>query len=288
MHPTSRFRPLSRRGFVSGIACVAAPALLIPKIVRASNPPNILDLRDLLDARYGVGLWTQRTGTGVGTDIGPAICDGLTTLKSQFFGGKIFIPPGIWLLNTPIPASLLSGSIIYGLHSQASIIVFNNAGNAAFSFNGSGGATGGGMHGLGILLESGLGNTNSYAILLSGDTVRQQDQTEWRDLYITAWGGSSYWWDAFHIDGTARSHPQGVRVGTMDNVQLFNCRNLPCYIGNAVQWTLSNVGAYTSIGPYGNTIMIGGGTTHLYGTGINATLNMGSTLDVMINGIRYS
>src|SRR6185369_16841938 len=276
-------KTISRRAICSGIAATA----IIPVRSLAQVPPYVLDLRDLMNARYGVGGWTGRTGIGVGTDIGPAICDGLTALRANFSGGIIDIPPGVWLLNTPIPANLLSGSIIRGLHSQASIIVFNNPGNAAFSFNGSGGATGGGMRGLAILLESGLGNTNSYAIILNGDSVHQQDQTEWNDLYISAWGGSSYWWDGFHADGVARTSPLGVRVATLNNVQVFNTRNAPFYLKTTVQWTLNNVGAYTGIGPYANTVLIAG-AVHMYGEAVNAVLNIFGSSDVLINGTRYS
>jgi len=259
--------------------------------VSRSQPAYVLDLRDLMDARYGIGLWTQRTGVGVGSDIGPAICDGLTAIQSQFvFGGTIKIPPGNWLMNTPIPASLLSGNRIEGAHSQASKIIFNNANNAAFSFNGSGFATGGGMSGLGILLESGLGNTNSYAILINGDSVHQQDQTSWDDLYITYKSDpvlpAPYWWDGFHVEGIARTSPLGVRVSTLRNVQVFNTRNAPFYFRNVVQWTLDNVGAYTGIGPYANTILISG-AVHLYGQGVNASINIFGSSDVMINGIKY-
>ncbi len=275
-----------RRKFISSIGAAAAASAL-PKIVRATQIPNTLDLRDLMDARYGVGSWTQRTGVGAGSDIGLAICDGLTTLKSNFYGGTIFVPPGVWLMNTPIPATLLSGSKIKGLHSQASIIVFNNAWNAAFSFNGNGGATGGGMSGLGILLESGLGLSSSYAILLNGDSVHQQDQTEWDDLYISAWGGSSYWWDGFHADGVARTSPLGVRVATLNNVQVFNCRNASFYLKTVVQWSMSNVGAYTGIGPYANTILIAS-AVHLYGQAINAGINLFGSSDVVINGTRLA
>lgn len=250
--------------------------------------PFALDLRDLMDARYGAGSWSYRTAIGVGTDIGPAIADGVATLRATMplQRGKILIPPGQFLMCTS-PGDL-SGISIEGVGSQGSVIVYNSNANAAFSWSGASGHTGGGARGIGLLLESGLGSTNAFGILLQGNATFQPDQTEWEDIYLSAIGGSSFWWDGFHADGSARSAPQGVRVSTIKNLQIFNCHNIGFYGANLVQWTLENVGCYTGAGPYGNAAMITGGSTHVYGENVNAALNITSTLDVMINGGRFS
>lgn len=255
--------------------------------------PYALDLRDLMDARYGAGGWTQRTDIGVGTDIGPAIADGVATLRvtMPLKRGKILVPPGQFMMATS-PCDL-SGISIEGVESQASVIVYNNAAGAAFSWSGAGGYTGGGMKGISLLLESGLGDTGAYGILLKGDATFQPDQTEWEDIYMSAIGGSSFWWTCFNADGSARvpnpkSSLQGVRVSALKNLQLFNSRNVPFYGANLVQWTLENVGVYTGKGQNGNSIMITGNSTHVYGQGVNGLLNITNTIDVMINGQRFS
>lgn len=253
-----------------------------------TQPAYELDLRDLMDAYYGIGSWTQRTGIGIGTDIGPAISDGCIALRSQFGRGKIVIPPGDWLMVNPPSQNVLSGHLIEGIGSQASKVIYNNNSGVAFQFSGDSGYTGGGVKGLGILLESGLGNTNAYAIAMQGNATYQQDQTSFDDLYISAVGGSSYWWEAFHADGSARSSPQGCRVSDIRNMQVFNCRNIGIYLANAVQWTLDNVGAYTGAGPYGNSLMLRGGCTHIYGQGVNATIDVVGCYDVKINGLVYA
>ncbi len=246
-----------------------------------------LDLCDLMDSRYSAGGWTQRIGVGVGTDIGPAIADGVANLRVLPGGrGKILIPPGTWLMTTS-PGDL-SGVYLEGMGSMASVIAYNNTVGGALPWRGSNGFTGGGARGIGLLLESGLGNTNAYGILLQGTATYQPDQMEFNDIYMSAIGGNSYWWDCFHADGSARAHPQGVRVATLNNVQLFNAHNIGFYGANLVQWTLNNVGCYTGTGPYGTSVIITGGSVHVYGQAVNAQLNITSTNDVSINGTRYS
>jgi hypothetical protein len=251
----------------------------------------VKDLRECMDAQYGVGGWTKRTGVGSGSDIGPALTKCLTDIRAIFGRGKITIPPGQWLMTNAPSSALLSGNVIEGLGSQASIIVFNNAKGVAFHFSGANGYTGGGMRGIGLLLESGLGNTNSYGIYLVGDSKSQPDQMEFNDIYLSAVGGSSYWWEGLHAIGTARTSPQGIRVVIINNMQIFNCRNVGAYISNAVQWSISNLGTYTGIGT-GNDIYITGGgpantntiqltASRLYAGG---TLYLNNASDIAIEG----
>lgn len=253
-----------------------------------------LDLRDCLDEQ-GSG-WTQRTGVGQGTDIGPALTWGLQSLRKSFGWGKIKIPPGLWLMTTPPSPDDLSGMSIEGLQSMASKIVFNNAAGVAFYFSGANGYDGGGLRGLGILLESGLGDTNSYGILLRGDSRYQPDQMEFNDIYMSSVGGGSYWWDNFHVDGTARVQnealgiPQGCRVGTLDNIQLFCARNVGLYLRNVVQFSLKNAGVYVDSGANANRVLITEGSTQVHGIGVEAAggIVTNDATDVWIDGTKYA
>jgi len=249
-----------------------------------------LELSDLMDARYGAGNWTERTGIGIGTDIGPAIADGVALLRSTTSTGrgKIKIGSARWLMNTS-PGDL-SGINLEGVESMASVIVYNNAAGAALLWSGLGGYTGGGARGLGLMLESGLGNTGAYGIFLQGNATFQPDQTEWDEIYMSSIGATSFWYDGFHADGSARSSPQGIRIATMREVEIFNCRNVPLYLSNVVGWTLENVGVFTGVGPYGNDIFIVGGSTHVTGVGLNygGSLHTSPSLDVLVNGQRLS
>jgi hypothetical protein len=113
---------------------------------------------------------------------------------------------------------------------------------------------------------------------------------------MSAIGGSSFWWDGFHVDGTARVPPAaiGCRVATLTNVQVFNCHNINFYLSGVEQYTMINIGAYTSKGPYANVLMIAGSalvpSNHVYGVGINASggVNLSNSADVMINGVRLA
>jgi hypothetical protein len=243
--------------------------------------PGLYALTDCMDYHYGAGNWTKRTGVGQGSDIGPALTDCLTAIRGSTGRGRILVNPGVWLMTNPPTTSLLSGNQIEGFGSQSSKVVYNQSGGIAFYFSGSNGFTGGGIRGLGILLEQGMGDSTAYAIALIGNSQYQPDQSLWEDLYISALG-ESYWWETFHVDGTARTVPQGVRVGSMHNVQLFRSHNVGLYLANVVQWDIVNVGVYVGMGS-GNDVYITGSGTQLtnstqvdairlqYGGQLNAT-----------------
>ena len=229
---------------------------------RSPNSPE-LDLRDCMDAQYGVGSWVEYSvGTpGSGTDIGPALQTCYNTLHaSSFQRGAILIPPGNWALKTG--AIDFSGIYFIGYGSQASKIVFNPAtGQAAFTFAGTAGWTGGGIRGLGILLDSGLGNTNFYAISMAGNSSEQPDQTEFEDLYITSeQPASTFWYTAVNVDGSARTSPQGIRISNWTNIQTFNSRTSCAVFKNVVGFSITNFGCYTGSGGGNDFYIAGGGT----------------------------
>jgi len=122
------------------------------------------DLREGLDAVYGVGAWTQRTGIGTGSDIGAALTYVLTNSP---VGVPVHIPPGVWLMSTAPTAALLAGRHVFGTGSQNSKLVWNSASGTPFNFTGHLGNTGGGLTGLGLILEEGLGDTSAVSVLWS-------------------------------------------------------------------------------------------------------------------------
>jgi len=252
------------------------------------EPPFILDLRDLMDGHYGPNQWTERTGVGQGSDIGPALTDGLKTLRATFGRGKILIPPGSWLMTQAPAAADLSGHVIEGVGSQASVIVYNNAGGAAFWWSGAGGYSGGGMHGIGLMLEQGFGQSSAYGIIMKGDATCQPDMMRFSDIYMSAVGAQSYWWENIHIDGSARSSPQGVRESSFDMVHVFNAHNLGMYIANGVQVSFNNFGIYTGQGTYANTLLVTGGSIQVRGVSVQCTVTVGNASNVKIDGTTYA
>ena len=255
-------------------------------------PASEFLLSDLMDQQYGTGQWTKRTGTGQGSDIGPALQLGLTQLRATVGRGKIKIDSGGWLMTTPPGPELLSGNYLEGEGSQASIIFYNNATGAAFWFSGAGGYTGGGLRGLGVILERGMGSSNALAVLMQGDATFQPDQSEFEDLYITAQNNDS-WFTGFEAYGNLRTSPQGIRVAKMENVQVFNCRNAGIYLSNVVEWTLNGIGAFVGAGGGNNIYVTGGGSSatnsvHVQGQNVIGNLIVNNCSDVVLNGTRYA
>lgn len=224
-----------------------------------SAPIGTVSLADYMNARYGVGLWSQRTGVGIGTDIGLALVDALTYLRATYGRGKVIIPPGSWLMNTAPTADQYSGHQIEGFGSQSSLVFWNSNTGSPFSFSGGGGYTGGGLKGIGIQLEAGYPTSTATAILMQGNATYQPDQMEFRDIYCSA-QGASYWYNGFYANGCARTSPQGIRVCDISNAQMFRCANAGWYLSNAVQWTLNNVGVYVGAGSGNNFYLAGGGS----------------------------
>jgi hypothetical protein len=222
-----------------------------------------IDLRAGMDAIYGAGLWTERTAVGVGSDIGPALQHLMDNSPART---PIYIPPGSWRYVTPVPSGKLDGRRIYGVGSQGSRIVYGSATGYAFNYKGEGLMTGGGLFGLAIQLEEGLGNTGAQAIRLDGAAGYAPAQMHFQDLYITALGaegvGASYWNSAFMALAAGRTAPQGVRIAMLENIQMFRCHNTGMFLQNAVQFTIDNCGAYSGLGN-GMTIYLAGGGSAL-------------------------
>lgn len=232
---------LIRRLFATAIFAASTQSIACPQ------------LSSVMDEVYGPGQWTQRTTEHSGTDIAPAI-------KRAISGfGEVCIDRGAWSLKTPLSADQLSGAVVRGVSSQASRVFYQRPDGAAFSFSGAGGRTGGGLHGLAILLEDGYGPSSAVAVHLAGDSQFQPDQMMFSDLYITA-VGSSYWWAGFYVHGNARTAPKGIRVGSVNNVQVFRAHGLGFWLSNIVQWSLTNIGVYAGAGGGNNLYLAGGGT----------------------------
>lgn len=251
---------------------------------------GIVSLTDFMTSHYGCTTWTQRTGIGLGTDIGPALIDALTYLRTTYGRGKVIIPPGTWLMSTAPTADQYSGNQIEGFGSQASKIVWNSNTGCPFSFSGNGGYTGGSLKGIGLMLESGFPSSTATAITMQGNATYQPDQMEFSDLYVSAIG-TSLWYNGFYANGSARTSPQGIRVCNISNVQVFCCSNTGWYINNAVQWTLNNVGVYVGQGSGNNFYLSGNGaaltnSTQVYINGLacSGDLNVTNCIRFDIRG----
>ncbi|GKS86478.1 hypothetical protein AVMA1855_20020 [Acidovorax sp. SUPP1855] len=233
------------------------PAPATPDLSR----PGIVCIDEVLNAIYGVGGWTNRTGVGAGTDIGPALIAACATLRAKYGRGEIFIPPGRELLAKTVPsAAQWAGVTLRGAGSQASTVILDSNSANFYSTNAAQGISGGGVHSLCIALEAGHPNSACVAVSLQGGSQYQPDQTTFSDLYITRKSPDSYWYSGFVAYGNDRTSPQGIRGADVRNVQIFGCKNAGVYLSNAVQWDMSNIGVYQGVGGGSNFYIAGGGT----------------------------
>ena len=254
-----------------------------------ASPKNaVADLRDFMDARHGVGGWAYRTGVGVGTDCGPAMSDALQALRSRYGRGVLFVPPtGSFRLATAPAAADYSGNIVRGAGTFASQIVYDNTTGVAFNFSGASGFTGGGVESLNLQLEDGYAASTATAFNLSGDATNQPDNCNFEHLYVTAIG-ASFWQSLFLAIGTARTAPQGVRVLTMKDLQLFTSHTNGVQLYNVVQATVDNVGTYSGTGTGNDWYISGGGAANtnsisIWLTGVlcSGTMNVANCSDIM-------
>lgn len=264
--------------------------------------PGQIALSALMDNFYGAGCWTQYDGTaGSGSDIGPALTVGLQNLRATYGSGIVWIDPSMhyWALKSSISPGDLSGIYLVGAGSQASVVVYQKASGVAFQWSGAnalGGIQGGGgMRGVGVLLDSGLGNTNAMAILSQGNSTRQADQCEFDDIYISAVGASSYWFNGVEFYGVARTSPQGIRIGSINNMQIFNCCNSAFFGENMDGWTITGLGSFTGQGGGNDVYITGDGSqltdsvlVTLQGLTCNGTLHLTNTSLINISGSTQS
>jgi hypothetical protein len=250
------------------------------------------DLWDLMKARYGDTIMTPYC------DATLAIHDGLTAIRANGGRGEIIVPGGFnGLLKTQIDPNLLSGSSIRGDDPAASQLTYCKNSGVALYFSGANGFTGGGVRDLTLNLMNGMGDSTAYAILLQGDATYQPDEMVFENVRITSPDPAAFWYTGFQAYGNARTAPQGIRVVKIENVSIFQCRNVGLYLSNAVEFNLWGVRTYTGKpGTAGNDMFItGGGSQYtnsfaVYGEGVHCggTLHVDNSSGVRINGTQYS
>lgn len=254
--------------------------------------PSHDDLRNWLTKRHG-SSWTTRTGVGQGTDISLALGDWCDHLNDNGGYGELMIPPGTWRMANAISPERLKGKRLLGTATRnATKIVVDMSAGIAFHWSGFGGFTGGGMDNITLQLEKDKGDANITAIRLSGDSTYQPDDMVFRNVKITAitgtdgGDGESYWLRCVHIDGSARSSPKGVRVGTWEDIQMFRSWDYPMFISGAVQFGMHNIGTYSGKGATGNNIYVQGGTEQIYINGLTCggQLNISAADQIELSG----
>ncbi len=228
----------------------------------ASPLDATIDLRDLLDEQHGVGGWTQRTGVNTGTNCTVALTLGLDRLRARYGRGTIKIPPGTWLFNTQIDPAKLSGITLEGIHELASQMVWAGGAVDFLRWSGASAYSGGAIRRMGMYREDGF-SAVSTGIMLQGDATFQPDQFTVENIYMSALG-TGYWSKNLFLSGQARTSPQGLRVVSGRNLQLFRSGSGGGYgagFFNVVQGDFTNVGTYVGTGALGTNVYVGGGGT---------------------------
>lgn len=110
-----------------------------------------------------------------------------------------------------------------------------------------------------------------YFCYLSGPPgLYQPDNFQLKDLYVSQYGaitgasppGGGLWQNGIFIDGINRTSPQGIRIGVIENCEIFNCQSTGVYIRNGVGIVMRGGGLFAASGPpEGTGVFVTGGPT---------------------------
>jgi hypothetical protein len=136
------------------------------------------------------------------------------------------------------------------------------------------------------------GSPGGMTTLGQVDTPYQPDNFQLKDLYVSQFGGitgasppgGGLWQYGVVIDGADRTHPQGIRIGLIENCEIFNCQIAGVWIKNGVGITMRGGGLFPGAGPADGTgVYVTGGLTdpltqsiycHFQGVINNCALNI--------------
>lgn len=217
-----------------------------------ASPANpIADLRDFLPpgaTEYGV---PEEGGQGVphaGTDIAPYLENALTAVGARYGSRGAVLIPGQYRLARGIDPAKLRGMTIKGISRTSSALVYDKADGSVLWWDGT--ATGGGAEDLAISLASGLGASTAVAIRLEGDASRQPGSMSFERVTVnqnSILNGEavSFWSAGFVALGNAKqTGARGIRILTIDTMEIFGCRSYAAYFQNALGVRASMLGTY--------------------------------------------
>lgn len=198
-----------------------------------------------------------RSTFGTGTDVSPLIEEAGEYLRGRTGArGTIELPAGQYRLKTGI-GDKLAGHILRGQNDIATTLYYDPVGGAGIAINldgadgTSGGWGGGAIENLRLTLGDGPHVGAAFALYCNavnaGGTMSAPDQLRIENVLINAENPAARrFYGGLHIDGILRTSPQGVRVGNVRNVHIYDTSTYAMYCRSLVQFAFSNIGSYGS------------------------------------------
>lgn len=209
------------------------------------------------------GNWTAEAGTGgsviyfkSAVQLPPMTTLGQVTValppSNSIWPARdciIEFPAGTFSLKSPLPK--LPQIVLRGQSKLSTIFVKRFHGGIFFQQDGT--------LGNGLIIERMSVLTDplyrpGYFCYLRGlpGSPYQPDNFQLKDLYISQYGGitgdsppgGGLWQHGIIVDGITRTHPQGVRIGLVENCEIFNCQYTGVWIRNGVGITMRGGGLF--------------------------------------------
>lgn len=180
----------------------------------------------------------------------------------------IELPSGVFNMQAPIAA--LPQIAIRGQSKLSTVLIKSFHGGSFFR---STGAAGNGIviERMAVLADPKYRPGNFVNFTGAASSPYQPDNFQLRELYVSQNGaitessavGGGLWQNGLIIDGINRTHPQGLRIGVIENCEIFNCIDSGVWIRNGVGVRMTGGGCYPGAAsveyPNGTGIFVTGG-----------------------------
>lgn len=212
-------------------------------------------LSTILVKRFHGGIFFQQDGT---------LGNGLLIERMAVLTDPLYRPGYFCYLKGPIganvtgvsgPTSGMASATTDRPHGIPVGGTFTFSGFTPSAWNGTYTATAGtGVNQLNFALGGAPGGVTTLGIM---ESVYQPDNFQLKDLYISQYGGitgasppgGGLWQYGMLIDGINRTYPQGIRIGLIENCEIFNYQYGGLWIRNGVGITMRGGGFFPGASP---------------------------------------
>lgn len=234
--------------------------------VVAATPSNTAPTFELSATPGGSAITPTTAGTGTQTLV-VTVAASLPTSTVTFPGSPVIDTPPAGLQNGSVVELTTTGSLPVGFTASTPYFAVNVVPGTSFELS----LTPGGS----AITYSGSPSPTNTA------TIEDQPSGSW---WATAF-------DAYGQDrGAPGTGPQGIRVASLNNIQLFESYAVGGYFNNIVQWSIANLGTYVGYPSSGglDVQIVGGGNSYNNSIQVSATnLTVGGNLELVDNSYLY-